>query len=138
MTAIDIAPPRSSGASAAVWSGRILSGILVTLLLIDAAFKFTTIPVVTDTTAALGWSASKLVLLGLLLTASTLLYAFPPTAVLGAILLTGYLGGAVATHVRIDNPLFTHILFGVYVGIALWGALFLRDPRLRALLPFRR
>jgi hypothetical protein len=94
--------------------------------------------VVTETTAALGWSASKLVLLGLLLTASTLLYAFPPTAVLGAILLTGYLGGAVATHVRIDNPLFTHILFGVYVGVALWGALFLRDPRLRALLPFRR
>jgi hypothetical protein len=138
MTAIDIAPPRKSTASAAVWSGRIISGILVVLLLIDAAFKFTTIPEVTEGTAALGWSATKLVPLGLLLITCTLLYAFPPTAVLGAILLTGYLGGAVATHVRIDNPLFTHVLFGVYVGVAIWGGLFLRDPRLRALLPWRR
>ena len=138
MTAIDIAPPTSTAASAALWSGRILSGILVVLLLLDAAFKFTTIPEITEGTAALGWSATKLVPLGLLLGACTLLYAFPRTAVLGAILLTGYLGGAVATHVRIDTPLFTHTLFGVYVGIAIWGALFLRDQRLRALLPWRR
>jgi hypothetical protein len=75
--------------------------------------------------------------LGLLLLLCTALYAWPRTAVLGAILLTGYLGGAVASHVRLGNPLFTHILFGVYLGIFAWGGLFLRDARLRALLPWR-
>ena len=63
------------------------------------------------------------------------LYALPRTAVLGAILLTGYLGGAVAAHARLGDPLFTHVLFGVYVGIAVWGGLWLRDPRVRALIP---
>jgi len=72
-----------------------------------------------------------------LLLACTLLYAAPQTAVLGAILLTGYLGGAVVTHVRVGDPLFSHILFGVYVGVFLWLGLYLRDPRLRALVPLR-
>ena len=73
--------------------------------------------------------------MGLLLLAITALYAWPRTAVLGAVLLTGYLGGAVATHLRVGDPLFSHILFGVYLGIALWGGLWLRDGRVRALLP---
>ena len=72
--------------------------------------------------------------IGLLLLAITALYAWPRTAVLGAVLLTGYLGGAVATHVRVGSPLFSHILFGVYLGIALWGGLWLRDRGLRAVL----
>ena len=73
--------------------------------------------------------------LGALLLLCTLLYVFPRTSVLGALLLTAFLGGAVATHVRLGNPLFSHVLFGVYVGIAMWAGLYLREPRLRALLP---
>jgi len=73
--------------------------------------------------------------LGLVLLACALLYIFPRTAVIGALLVTAYLGGAVATHVRLGNPLFSHVLFGVYVGVALWAGLYLREPRLRALLP---
>jgi hypothetical protein len=88
-------------------------------------------------TSDLGWNPSIAPTLGVLLLTSLALYVFPRTAVLGAILLTGYLGGAVATHVRIGNPLFTHILFPVYVALMLWGGLYLRDARLRALIPFR-
>ena len=73
-----------------------------------------------------------------MLLGSTLLYAIPRTAVLGAILLTAYLGGAVATHVRVGSPLFSHTLFGVYLGVIVWGGLWLRDPRIRALLPLTR
>ena len=73
--------------------------------------------------------------LGTLLLVCTLFYLFPRTAVLGAILLTGYLGGAVATHVRVGSPLFSHVLFGVYLGVMMWGGLYLREPRLRALVP---
>jgi hypothetical protein len=73
----------------------------------------------------------------MLLTAATLLYAYPKTAVLGAILLTGYLGGAVATHVRVASPLFSHVLFGVYLGLFVWGGLYFRDARVRALIPLR-
>jgi hypothetical protein len=92
---------------------------------------------VVDTTAQLGWPAdsASLYLLAALLLGSTLLYAVPRTAVLGAVLLTAYLGGAVATHVRVGSPLFTHVMFGVYVGVIVWGGLWLRDPRIRALLP---
>jgi hypothetical protein len=75
--------------------------------------------------------------LGAVLLVCTVLYMVPQTAVLGAILLTGYLGGAVATHMRVGSPLFTHVLFGVYLGILLWGGLYLRDARLRALIPIR-
>lgn len=95
---------------------------------------------VTDASAALGWptDAGTTRMLGAALLISTLVYAFPRTAVLGAVLLTGYLGGAVATHARIGSPLFSHTLFGVYIGIVVWGGLWLRCPGLRALLPIRR
>jgi hypothetical protein len=76
-------------------------------------------------------------MLGVIGLVSTALYALPRTSVLGAILLTGYMGGAIATHLRIGSPLFSHTLFGVYLGVLLWGGLWLRDPRVRALLPFR-
>jgi hypothetical protein len=87
--------------------------------------------------AQLGWPSDLPMarLLGALTVGATLLYLVPRTAVLGALLLTAYLGGAVATHVRIGNPLFSHVLFGVYLGVMLWAGLWLRDPRLRALLP---
>jgi hypothetical protein len=75
--------------------------------------------------------------LGVLTLLGTLLYAYPRTAVLGAIFLTGYLGGAIYAHFRLADPLFTHTLFGVYLGLLIWGGLYLRDPRVRALIPFR-
>jgi hypothetical protein len=102
--------------------------------------KLAVLPNVTEASAALGWPTDAATTrgLGLLLLAATLLYAFPRTALLGAVLLTGYLGGAVATHVRIGSPLFSHVLFGVYIGILVWGGLWLRDSRVRALLPLRR
>jgi hypothetical protein len=92
---------------------------------------------VIDTVGPLGWPADAATwrALGVVLITSALLYAYPRTALLGAILITAYLGGAVATHVRVGSPLFSHVLFGVYLGIALWAGLWLRNPRIRALLP---
>jgi len=118
--------------------GWVLSGLMIAFLLVDAAMKLVALPVVLETGAPLGFPGAAMARgLGVLLLACTLLYAWPRTAVLGAILLTGYLGGAVATHVRVGDPLFTHILFGVYMGVLLWLGLYLRDARLRALVPLR-
>lgn len=121
-------------------AGRVLSGLVILFLLFDAGLKL-----VSPETAIkysppdLGWplDVPTMTMLGTLLLIPTLLYIWPRTAILGAILITAYLGGAVATHVRIGSPLFSHILFGVYLGVMLWGGLWLRDPRLRAMIPFR-
>lgn len=120
-----------------IWTGRVLTVLIVLFLLMDAGIKIAALPVVTDGAATVGWTGDPGFwrAMGVLLLAITALYAWPRTAVLGAILLTGYLGGAVATHVRVGDPLFSHTLFGVYLGVVLWGALWLRDPRLRNLLP---
>jgi hypothetical protein len=117
--------------------GLALSGLMILFLLMDAAFKILALPVVGDTMAALGWTADPAFWrwMGLLLLAATALYAWPRTMVLGAIVLTAYLGGAIATHTRVGSPLFSHTLFGVYLGVAIWAGLWLRDPRIRALLP---
>jgi len=112
-----------------------LSGVVALFLLSDAIMKLMQIPIVLETTAELGWPVGSVVPLGIVLLLATGLYVFPRTSMLGAILLTGYLGGAVATHLRLQSPLFSHTLFGVYLGIAAWAGLYLRDPRLRALLP---
>jgi DoxX-like family len=122
-----------------IWAGRVLSGLVVAFLLFDGVIKLVPLQVVLDSVKQLGWpnDVDTARLLGLLTLASTIVYAIPRTSVLGAILLTGYLGGAIATHVRIGSPLFTHILFGAYLGIMLWGGLWLRDPRLRPLFPVR-
>jgi DoxX-like family len=144
MTNTNNMQPQSSIAQSAspaksVWVGRALSGIVVAFLLFDGILKLIPAQVVLDTIKQLGWpnDIETARLLGVLTLLSTLLYAIPRTSVLGAILLTGYLGGAIATHVRIGSPLFTHILFGAYIGIMLWGGLWLRDIRLRALFPVR-
>lgn len=117
------------------WPAHIISGLPVLFLLLDAIGKLFKPDAVVKGTVDLGYPETVIVPLGILLLVCTLIYAFPRTAVLGAILLTGYLGGTVATHVRIGNPLFTHTLFGVYLGIMLWLGLYLRDPRLRELVP---
>ena len=132
--------PDSDPGRVATWSGRVVSGVVVALLLLDAAIKLPPLQPVTETAATLGWRSDPTTwrVLGGVLIAATMLYAVPRSAVFGAILLTGFLGGAVATHARIGSPLATHTLFGVYVGIALWFGLWLRMPALRALLLPRR
>ncbi|MDH4986253.1 DoxX family protein [Aminobacter anthyllidis] len=122
----------------ALWTGRVLSGALIAFLVFDAAIKLVPLQVVIETTAALGFPPELARTLGILTLVCTVLYAWPRTAILGAILLTGYLGGAIAIHLRIGNPMFSHTLFGVYLGLMAWGGLYLRDPRLRALIPFSR
>jgi hypothetical protein len=120
--------------------GYALSALPVLFLLIDVTMKLLALPIVLEITAQLGYPSTAALAhtLGIILLVCTVLYVYPRTSVLGAVLLTAYLGGAVATHVRIGSPLFTHILFGVYLSVLLWGGLFLRDARLRALFPWRR
>lgn len=121
-------------------AGRILSGLVILFLLFDAGLKLVAPEVaIKYTPPSLGWplDVPTMTMLATLLLIPTLLYIWPRTAILGAILITGYLGGAIATHVRIGSPLFSHCLFGVYLGLMLWGGLWLRDPRLRALIPLR-
>ncbi|WP_284348281.1 DoxX family protein [Roseisolibacter agri] len=128
----------AAASSRAVLAGRILSGLALAFLLVDSVMKVARLAPAVEGTVSLGYPASAILGIGLLQLACVLLYAVPRTAVLGALLLTAYLGGAVATHVRIASPLVTHVLFPVYVAALLWGGLYLREPRLRALLPFRR
>jgi hypothetical protein len=120
--------------------GYLLSGVVILFMVFDGIIKLVPLNVVIATTAALGFPASPVLArtLGIVGLICTALYAWPRTAVLGAVLLTGYLGGTVAVHLRAGSPLFSHLLFGVYLGILLWGGLYLRDERLRALFPFRR
>jgi hypothetical protein len=120
------------------WAGWILSGLPALFLLADSVGKLVRPAPVVEGTVQLGYPESVLIGLGIVLLVSTVRYLIPRTCVLGAILLTGYLGGAVATHVRVGHPLFTHTLFPVYFGVILWAGLYLRDERLRALLPLRR
>lgn len=121
---------------AALWTGRILSGLVVLFLLLDAGMKLVPLQPVIDTMQALGFSGGDALArgLGVLLLACTILYAIPRTAPLGALLLTGYLGGAIAVQLRAGNPWFSHVLFGGYLGIALWAGLLLRHLPLRSLL----
>lgn len=121
-------------------AGRVLSGLVILFLLFDAGLKLVSPETaIKYTPPSLGWplNVPTMTMLAVLLLIPTLLYIWPRTAILGAILITGYLGGAIGTHVRIGSPLFSHSLFGVYLGLMLWGGLWLRDPRLRALIPLR-
>lgn len=129
-----IFPDEYPATSAQVWTGRVLSGIAVLFLAMDAVMKVMRIPAAVKGTTELGYPAGVLLPLGIIQLVCLALYLIPRTRVLGAILWTGYLGGAIATHVRIGNPLFTHILSPVYVAALLWGGLYLRDVRLRAVL----
>lgn len=121
----------------ALWAGRIISALPILFLLFDASMKLIKAAPVVEGTVKLGYPESTIVPIGAVLLVCTLLYAIPQTSVLGAMLLTGYLGGAVATHVRVGDPLFTHVLFPVYMGILVWLGLYLREAHLRALAPLR-
>ena len=119
------------------WAGRVMSGIAVLFLLFDGATKLMKVAPVIEATVQLGYPERSIVPIGVLVLVGTALYVVPRTAMLGAIFLTGFLGGAVATHVRVGNPLFSHVLFPTYLAAFLWGGLALRDARLRALLTTR-
>ena len=112
-------------AKPARWTGRVLSGLVIVFLLFDGAIKLVPWPVVTETLDKMGYGSSETLArsLGIITIVCTVLYSVPPTSILGAILLTGYLGGAISSHVRIDSPLFTHTLFGFYLGLMVWGGL---------------
>lgn len=121
-----------------IWTGRIIAGLVTLFLLFDAAMKFARPAAVLQAFARTGWPAELSVPLGAILLTCTILYVIPRTAVLGGLLLTGYLGGAVAANVRLENPLFSHTLFPVYFGLLIWASLLLRDPRFVEILPLVR
>jgi hypothetical protein len=127
---------RASISNKQLWASRVLSGLPTLFLLVDGGMKLFKPTVVVQATVQLGYPESAIVGIGITLLASTLLYLIPRTAVLGSVLLTGYLGGAVATHVRVHAPVF-NVVFPVILSALLWGGLWLRDLRVRELLPLR-
>jgi len=127
-------------ASPTVWTGRVLSGLFVLFMLgASIAPKFLMADMVAEQNMTpLGWPAKYLLLIGLIELTCVILYVVPRTSLLGAILMTGLLGGAIASNLRVENPLFSHTLFGIYLGLFMWGGLWLRDASLRAVFPVRR
>lgn len=123
-----------SSSRRSLWAGRVLSGLVTAFLLFDAGIKVSRHPMAIQGTTQLGYPAGVILGLGLVQLACLALYLAPRTAVLGAVLWTGYLGGAIATHVRVESPLFSHVLFPTYVAAMLWGGLYLRDARVRGML----
>lgn len=117
-----------------LWTGRVLSGIAILFLVFDTVIKLIARPEVAESMQQLGYPTELGFVIGVIELVCLVLYIIPGTSVLGAILFTGYLGGAIATHLRLENPLFTHILFPTYVAALLWGGLYLRDSRVRVLL----
>jgi len=120
-----------------LWAGRIAGGLTILFLLFDAIIKVLTLPPAVEGTVRLGYPESVVFGIGIVELVCLVAYVIPRTSILGAILLTGYLGGAVATHVRIGSPLLSHTFFPIYVGLLVWGALVLRDDRLVRLLPLQ-
>ena len=118
--------------------GRLLSGVAIAFLTFDTVIKFTQLPVVAETLSSLGYAPDLGLTIGIVELVCVVLYAAPRTAVLGAILLTALFGGGIASHIRVESPLFSHILFGVYLGLFVWGGLYLRSARLRGLIPVSR
>jgi hypothetical protein len=123
---------------AMIWTGRILSGLVILFMLFDVTIKFLDLPIVETTGRQLGLPAHVGGGLAVMETVILLLYIFPRTSVLGAVLFTGLFGGTMALHWRLGDPLFSHVLFGFYLALLAWGGLWLRDARLRRLLPLVR
>ena len=121
-----------------IWAGWIITGLISAFMLLDAAMKLAKPKPVIDAFARTGWPTELSATLGVILLVSTVLYLIPRTEILGAILLTGYLGGAVATNLRLENPLFSNTLFPVYFGVLVWGGLWLRDRKIQELIPMRK
>ena len=120
------------------WTGWGMTGLMILFLVFDSVGKLALEHHVVEATTRIGYPVDVIRPLGIICLVATILYAIPRTSILGAILLTGYLGGAIASKVRIEDPLFSSTLFGVYFGLLVWGGLYMRDGRLRALIPLRR
>ena len=126
-------------ASASVWTGRVLTALFALFMLgASVAPKLLGMPIAEETMAQLGWPPGWAFRIGLIELACLALYLIPRTSVLGAVLFMGLLGGAMATQIRAESPLYSHILFSLYLGLLMWGGLWLRDEKLRALFPWRR
>ncbi len=131
-------PPQTAPASrTSLWAGRILTALVVSFLLFDCTIKLMKLAPAVEGTGRLGYQVSLVPVIGLILLVCTALYVTPSTVILGGIFLTGYLGGAVASQLRIGEPLLSHVFFPIYFAVLLWGGLYLREPRLRALFPLR-
>lgn len=132
--ATESSAPRKT--TAGIWIGHVMSGLVVAFLLLGSALPKLFLPeLAVESMQQLGWNAKHLWVIAAIEVVGTLLYAIPRTSAAGAVVLTGLLGGAVATHLRIDNPLFSHTVFPLYVGLLMWGGLWLRSARVRALFP---
>ena len=128
--------PAATSTPATIWTGRVLSGLFVLFMLgASIAPKLLGMPVAAETIETLGWSADYVLMIGLFELTFVLLYLYPRTSVLGAVLMTALLGGAMATHIRVGSPLFSHVLFSIYLALFMWGGLWLRSPALRAVFP---
>jgi DoxX-like family len=138
MSTLELPATTAAPSRPTLWAGRALSGLVILFMAMDTTMKLLDLEPVKQAAAGIGWPTSLDRTLGVIELVCLALYAVPRTAVLGAILTTGLLGGAVAAHLRSGDPLFSYVLFGVYVGLLAWGGLWLRDPQLRALLPIRR
>jgi DoxX-like family len=124
---------------AMLWTGRVLTGIFALFMLgASIAPKLLGLSVAEETMTQLGWPGGYVLNIGLIELACLVLYLIPQTSVLGAVLMMGLLGGAMATQIRAEMPLFSNILFSIYLGLFMWGGLWLRDPAVRALFPYRR
>jgi len=122
----------------ALWTGRVMRWIVILFMLLDGVLKFAKPAMVVETTAKLGYDEQYLPLIGAVVLIGTILYAIPRVWILGAILLTALLGAAVATHIRAGNPLFSHILFPVYIAVLMWLGGWLSDEKLRSVFPVRK
>jgi hypothetical protein len=131
------ARPAPTTSKKMLWAGRIVSGLVVLFLSFDCIIKLLKLPAAVEGSVKFGYTADGVFTIGVVGAVALILYVIPRTAALGALLWTGYLGGAIATHVTANNPLFSHTLFPIYVAVFLWGGLWLRDEKVRALLPIR-
>jgi len=121
-----------------LWSARMITALVVLFLLFDLIVKLLRLPVAVQANVQLGYPESTVLVIGIIELICLITYLIPRTSVFGAILLTGYLGGAIASQLRAGNPLFSHTLFPIYVALLIWAPLFLRDERVRALIPVRK
>ena len=128
--------PTAVSTPASAWAGRVLTALFARFMLgASIAPKLLGMPVAAETIEALGWSSDYVLMIGLFELTFLLLYLYPRTSVLGAVLMTALLGGAMATHIRVGSPLFSHVLFSIYLALFMWGGLWLRSPALRAVFP---
>jgi hypothetical protein len=127
----------TQASSRSLWTGRVLTALAVLFLVFDGVTKVLKVPAVMQASAQMQYPLHLIPVIGIILLVCTAVYAIPQTSILGAILLTGYLGGAVEAQLRVGNPLFSETLFPIYFAVVVWAGLFLRERRLRALIPFR-